>query len=51
MPSPTSGHSSAPIWQLGGLASVGPRVGQSTIGLIAGYPCTSPYADITPNHI
>ena len=37
----------APIWQLAGLAGVGPRVGESMIGLIGGYPWTSPYEDIT----
>jgi len=37
----------APIWQLGAMFGVGPRVGQSTFGLIAGYPWTSPYEDIT----
>ena len=37
----------APIWQLAGLAGVGPRVGESTLGLIGGYPWTSPYEDIT----
>ena len=37
----------APIWQLAALAGVGPRVGESAFGLIAGYPWTSPYEDIT----
>jgi peptide/nickel transport system substrate-binding protein len=37
----------APIWQLAGLAGVGPRVGESTIGQLGGYPWTSPYEDIT----
>jgi len=37
----------APIWQLGAMFGVGPRVGESTFGLIAGYPWTSPYEDIT----
>jgi peptide/nickel transport system substrate-binding protein len=37
----------APIWQLAALSGVGPRVGESTFGLIAGYPWTSPYEDIT----
>jgi peptide/nickel transport system substrate-binding protein len=37
----------APIWQLAALAAVGPRVGESTFGLIAGYPWTSPYEDLT----
>ena len=37
----------APLWQLAALAGVGPRVGESTFGQIAGYPWTSPYEDIT----
>jgi peptide/nickel transport system substrate-binding protein len=37
----------APLWQLGGLHGVGPRVGESTFGLIPNYPWTSPYEDIT----
>jgi len=37
----------APIWQLAALSGVGPRVGESTFGLIPGYPWTSPYEDIT----
>jgi peptide/nickel transport system substrate-binding protein len=37
----------APIWQLAGLAGVGPRIGESAIGLIGGDPWTSPYEDIT----
>src|SRR5437762_2718927 len=37
----------APIWQLAGLAGTGPRIGESMIGLIGGYPWTSPYEDIT----
>ena len=37
----------APIWQLAGLAGVGPRVDQSELGLIGGYPWTSPYEDLT----
>ena len=37
----------APIWQLGAHSGVGPRVGESGFGLIAGYPWTSPYEDIT----
>jgi ABC-type transport system substrate-binding protein len=38
----------APIWQLAGLSGVGPRVGESTLGSMAGYPWTSPYEDLTP---
>src|ERR1700704_4305186 len=37
----------APIWQLAALSGVGPRVGESTFGMIPGYPWTSPYEDIT----
>jgi peptide/nickel transport system substrate-binding protein len=37
----------APIWQLAGLAGVGPRIGESTLGTMAGYPWTSPYEDLT----
>jgi peptide/nickel transport system substrate-binding protein len=37
----------APIWQLAALGGIGPRVGESAFGLIAGYPWTSPYEDIT----
>jgi ABC-type transport system substrate-binding protein len=37
----------APIWQLGFINGVGPRVGQSGFGQIAGFPYTAPYQDIT----
>jgi peptide/nickel transport system substrate-binding protein len=37
----------APIWQLAGLSGTGPRIGESTIGTMAGYPWTSPYEDLT----
>jgi len=37
----------APIWQLAGLAGVGPRVGEATIGSMGGYPWLSPYEDLT----
>jgi peptide/nickel transport system substrate-binding protein len=37
----------APIWQLGFINGVGPRVAQSGFGLIPGYPYTAPYEDIT----
>jgi peptide/nickel transport system substrate-binding protein len=37
----------APIWQLAFLNGVGPRVGESGFGLIAGFPYTAPYEDIT----
>ena len=35
----------APIWQLAFINGVGPRVGESGFGLIAGYPYTAPYED------
>ena len=37
----------APIWQLGFLNGVGPRVGQSGFGLITDFAYTAPYEDIT----
>jgi peptide/nickel transport system substrate-binding protein len=37
----------APIWQLAFLNGVGPRVGESGFGLIAGFPYTAPCEDIT----
>jgi peptide/nickel transport system substrate-binding protein len=37
----------APIWQLAFLNGVGPRVGESGFGLIADFPYTAPYEDIT----
>jgi len=37
----------APIWELGFLNGVGPRVGESGFGLMPGYAYTSPYEDIT----
>ncbi len=37
----------APIWQLGFINGLGPRVGQSGFGQIAGFPYTAPYEDIT----
>jgi peptide/nickel transport system substrate-binding protein len=39
----------APIWQLAFLNGIGPRVGESGFGLIAGFPYTAPYEDITLN--
>jgi peptide/nickel transport system substrate-binding protein len=36
-----------PIWQLGFLNGVGPRVGESAFGLIAGFAYTAPFEDIT----
>ena len=37
----------SPIWQLAFLNGVGPRVGQSSFGLIPGFAYTAPYEDIT----
>jgi len=37
----------APIWQLAFINGVGPRVGESAFGLIAGFPYTAPYEDMT----
>jgi len=37
----------APFWWLAGLAGTGPRVGEAMIGLMPGYPWTSPYEDMT----
>ncbi|MFL5267533.1 MAG: ABC transporter substrate-binding protein [Stellaceae bacterium] len=37
----------APLWQLAALSGVGPRVANSTLGSMDGYPWTSPYEDIT----
>jgi peptide/nickel transport system substrate-binding protein len=37
----------APIWQLGFLNGVGPRVGESGLGLIARYAYSAPYEDVT----
>jgi peptide/nickel transport system substrate-binding protein len=37
----------APIWLLGFLNGVGPRVGESGFGLIPGYAYSAPYEDIT----
>jgi peptide/nickel transport system substrate-binding protein len=37
----------APIWQLAFINGIGPRVGESAFGLIAGFPYTAPYEDIT----
>jgi peptide/nickel transport system substrate-binding protein len=36
-----------PIWQFAALEGVGPRVGESGLGLIAGYAFSAPYEDIT----
>jgi peptide/nickel transport system substrate-binding protein len=37
----------APIWQLAFINGVGPRVGASGFGTIAGFPYTAPYEDLT----
>jgi ABC-type transport system substrate-binding protein len=37
----------APIWQLGFINAVGPRVGESAFDLIAGFAYTAPFEDIT----
>lgn len=37
----------APIWQLAFLNGVGPRVGESSFGRIAGFPYTAPFEDVT----
>jgi peptide/nickel transport system substrate-binding protein len=37
----------APIWQLAFINGVGPRVGQSSFGSIAGFPYTAPYEELT----
>ena len=36
----------APIWEIGGLSGVGPRVEEPALGLIAGYPFLAPYEDV-----
>ena len=36
-----------PIWELAFLNGVGPRVGESSLGKIAGFPYTAPFEDIT----
>jgi peptide/nickel transport system substrate-binding protein len=37
----------APIWQLGFINAIGPRVGQSAFGLIPGFAYTAPFEDMT----
>jgi peptide/nickel transport system substrate-binding protein len=37
----------APIWQLGFLNGIGPRVGESAFGLITDFAYTAPFEDIT----
>jgi len=36
----------APIWDLGFLSGVGPRVAESGMGLISGHPYSAPYEDL-----
>ena len=36
----------APIWEIGGLGGVGPRVEDPGIGHVAGYPFSAPYEDV-----
>ena len=36
-----------PIWQLAFLNGIGPRVGESSFGRIAGFPYTAPFEEIT----
>ena len=36
----------APIWELGFINGVGPRVEESGLGLIAGHACSAPYEDL-----
>jgi peptide/nickel transport system substrate-binding protein len=37
----------APVFELGPMVAVGPRVDQGGVGLIAGYPYTAPYEDMS----
>ena len=37
----------APIWELAFINGIGSRVGQSSLGQIAGFPYTAPFEDIT----
>ena len=37
----------APLWELAFLNGVGPRVSESSLGKIAGFPYTAPFEDIT----
>jgi len=36
----------APIWEIGDLHAVGPRVADPAIGYVAGYPFSAPYEDV-----
>ena len=37
----------APVFELGPMAGIGPRVDQAGVGLIPGYPYSAPYEDVT----
>ena len=37
----------AHLWQLAVIHGIGPRVGQSGLGLITGHPYSTPYEDVT----
>ena len=37
----------SPVWELAFISGVGPRVGESTFGKIAGFPYTAPFEDLT----
>ena len=37
----------APVWQLAFINGIGPRVGESSFGRIAGFPYSAPFEDIT----
>jgi peptide/nickel transport system substrate-binding protein len=37
----------APVFELGPMVAVGPRVDQGGVGLIPGYPYTAPYEDMS----
>ena len=37
----------APLWELAFLNGVGPKVGEPAMGLIAGFPYTAPFEDLT----
>jgi len=36
----------APIWQLAAMGGFGPRVEESGLGLITGFPFSGPYEDV-----
>jgi hypothetical protein len=37
----------AHLWQNSAIHGIGPRVGESGLGLIAGHPFSTPYEDVT----